>query len=105
MFKNVRGVRRSRWRANSPGADEAPSATGRDTGIMSTGPLRYQFVIEGELSERVLAAFPELRPSSHSPTGTTTLFGLVADSTAMRGVMARIDTLGLTLLSMSQLPD
>lgn len=80
--------------------------TGRDTGIMSTsGPRRYQFVIEGELSERVLAAFPELRPSSHSPTGTTTLYGLVDDSTAMRGVMARIDTLGLTLLSMSQLPD
>ncbi|APE36500.1 hypothetical protein BOX37_24100 [Nocardia mangyaensis] len=73
--------------------------------MSTSGPRRYQFVIEGELTERVLAAFPELRPSAHSPTGTTTLYGVIADNTAMRGVLARIDTLGLTLLGMSQLPD
>ncbi len=74
------------------------------TDIMS-GPLRYQFVLEGELSDRVLAAFPELIPSDHAAAGTTTLFGTVADSTAVRGILARIDTLGLTLLEMSRLPD
>ncbi|MFC4375205.1 hypothetical protein ACFO5K_13985 [Nocardia halotolerans] len=73
--------------------------------MSTSGPMRYQFVIEGELSDRVLAAFPELVRSSHSATGTTTLYGAVADSTAMRGVLARIDTLGLTLLGLSQLPD
>ncbi|WP_278263430.1 hypothetical protein [Nocardia sp. AG03] len=73
--------------------------------MSTSGPLRYQFVVEGELTERVLAAFPELRRSSHSATGTTTLYGVVPDATAMRGVLARLDTFGLTLLGMSQLPD
>ncbi|MGW4350993.1 hypothetical protein ACWELJ_02775 [Nocardia sp. NPDC004582] len=67
--------------------------------------VRYQFVIAGELSARALSAFPELARSVHSTSGTTTLFGSVDDYTAMRGVLARIDTLGLTLLGLSQLPD
>lgn len=67
--------------------------------------IRYQFVIDGELSERALAAFPELSRSDHSSAGTTTLFGTLSDTTAMRGVLARIDSLGLTLLRMAQLPD
>ncbi|BCK55878.1 hypothetical protein [Nocardia wallacei] len=67
--------------------------------------VRYQFVIEGELSERARAAFPELSRSDHSTSGTTTLYGTVPDNTAVRGVMARIDALGLTLLEMSRLPD
>ncbi|WP_024800597.1 hypothetical protein [Nocardia sp. BMG51109] len=67
--------------------------------------VRYQFVVEGELSERAQAAFPELARSDHSTAGTTTLYGVVPDSTAVRGVLARIDALGLTLLEMSRLPD
>ncbi|MEV6071219.1 hypothetical protein AB0L82_32135 [Nocardia sp. NPDC052001] len=65
---------------------------------------RYQFVVEGELSDRALAAFPDLSwtPPTH---GTTTLFGAVTDATAMRGILARLDNLGLTLLEMRQLPD
>ncbi|WP_280348405.1 hypothetical protein [Nocardia neocaledoniensis] len=73
---------------------------------MSTpGTIRYQFVLEGELTDRAIAAFPELRRSAHSPTGMTTLYGELADNTAMRGVLARIDALGLTLIGMSRLPD
>ncbi|MFF0494470.1 hypothetical protein ACWDSJ_06690 [Nocardia sp. NPDC003482] len=67
--------------------------------------VRYQFVVEGELSDRALAAFPELNRSERSLSGTTTLFGAVPDSSAARGVLARIDSLGLTLLEMSRLPD
>jgi hypothetical protein len=67
--------------------------------------VRYRFVVDGELSERALAAFPELMRSDHSTPGTTTLYGTVPDNTALRGVLARIDTLGLTLLEMSRLPD
>ncbi|MEU0539060.1 hypothetical protein [Nocardia sp. NPDC005978] len=65
---------------------------------------RYQFVVDGELSDRALAAFPDLSstPPQH---GTTVLFGAVPDPTAMRGVLARLDNLGLTLLEMRQLPD
>ncbi len=65
---------------------------------------RYQFTIDGELSERALAAFPELR-AKLPISGTTTLFGPVPDPTAMRGILARFDNLGLTLLEMRQLPD
>ncbi|MFE6924651.1 hypothetical protein ACFVAV_26745 [Nocardia sp. NPDC057663] len=71
----------------------------------TSGAVRYQFVVEGELTDRAVAAFPELRRSAHSATGTTTLYGELADNTAMRGVLARIDVLGLTLLGMSRLPD
>ncbi|WP_227981586.1 hypothetical protein [Nocardia spumae] len=67
--------------------------------------IRYRFVIEGELSERALAAFPELTRSEISTLGTTTLFGSVPDSTAVRAVLARVDALGLTLIEMSRLPD
>jgi hypothetical protein len=67
--------------------------------------MRYQFIIVGELSERALAAFPELAASTHSARATTTLYGPVADNTAMRGLLARIDSLGLTLLEMARLPD
>ncbi len=67
--------------------------------------IRYRFVIEGELSERALAAFPELNRSEIPTAGTTTLYGSMPDNTAVRGVLARVDSLGLTLIEMSRLPD
>ncbi|WP_067840728.1 hypothetical protein [Nocardia lijiangensis] len=67
-------------------------------------PTRYQFVIDGELSDRALAAFPDL-DAAQSSIGTTSLFGPVPDPTAMRAILAMIDNLGLTLLEMRQLPD
>ncbi|WP_405135260.1 hypothetical protein [Nocardia sp. NBC_01388] len=67
-------------------------------------PMRYQFIIEGELSDRALSAFPELATTRRLP-GTTVLFGPVDDSTVLRGMLSRIDNLGLTLLEMSRLPD
>lgn len=68
-------------------------------------PVRYQFIIDGTLSERALAAFPELTASDRAPGDVTTLFGPVADPVALRSIMARIDSLGLTLLEMRQMPD
>ncbi|MTE16687.1 hypothetical protein [Nocardia aurantiaca] len=65
---------------------------------------RYQFVVDGELTERALAAFPELSTAPLRP-GMTILFGSISDPTAMRGILARIDNLGLTLLEMRRLPD
>ncbi|MGV9613829.1 hypothetical protein [Nocardia xishanensis] len=67
-------------------------------------PTRYQFIIDGELSDRAVAAFPDLDVAPSS-SGTTSLFGPVADPTAMRAILAMIDNLGLTLLEMRQLPD
>lgn len=70
-----------------------------------TGPLRYQFIIDGELSERALAAFPELTPSRHAPGQVTALYGPIIDPAALRGLLARIDALGLTLLELRRMPD
>ena len=64
---------------------------------------KYRFVVEGELSERARTAFPDLDTVAPHD-GTTVLFGTIADPTAMRGVLARLDNLGLTLLEMRQLP-
>lgn len=64
----------------------------------------YQFVVDGVLSERVLAAFPELQATVDEKHGTTALFGRMHDPTTMRSIMTRLDDLGLTLLEMRQLP-
>ncbi|UGT60266.1 hypothetical protein LTT61_24140 [Nocardia asteroides] len=69
------------------------------------GPLRYQFIIDGDLSERALAAFPELTASKRAPGAVTTLYGPVTDAAALRGLLARIDALGLTLLELRRMPD
>ncbi len=61
-------------------------------------------MVDGELSERALAAFPELS-TAPARQGMTVLFGAVAGPTAMRGILARIDNLGLTLVEMRQLPN
>ncbi|WP_068165900.1 hypothetical protein [Rhodococcus phenolicus] len=64
----------------------------------------YQFVVDGVLSARVLAAFPDLHARIDEKRCTTTLFGTMDDPTAMRTILARLDDLGLTLLEMRRLP-
>lgn len=71
--------------------------------MIVSSPSRYEFILDGELSDRALAAFPEL--SGRHRALTTSLYGPVADGTVMRGILARIDDLGLTLLEMRRLPD
>ncbi|WP_072690216.1 hypothetical protein [Rhodococcus marinonascens] len=68
------------------------------------GNVRYTFLISGSLSDRVLAAFPELDVSDVT-TGDTTLFGRVDGPTDLRGMLARFDALGLTIIEMRRLPD
>ncbi|MGY1693672.1 MULTISPECIES: hypothetical protein [unclassified Geodermatophilus] len=65
---------------------------------------RYEFLLPGRLSDDVCAAFPELtaRPGS---TGGTVLFGPVGDSSHLHGLLARFQSLGLTLVELRQLPD
>ncbi|MEV0947320.1 hypothetical protein [Rhodococcus sp. NPDC049939] len=68
------------------------------------GNIRYTFLISGVLSDRVLAAFPELDVSNVT-TGDTTLYGRVDSPTDLRGMLARFDALGLTIIEMRRLPD
>lgn len=69
-----------------------------------TFPTRYQFLIDGDVSVRVQAAFPQLQ-AGHAVGGFTTLYGPVADPTSMRSIMARLDALGLTVAELRRLPD
>ncbi|MFZ2176571.1 MAG: hypothetical protein WAW17_21530 [Rhodococcus sp. (in: high G+C Gram-positive bacteria)] len=66
--------------------------------------VRYSFLISGVLSDRVVAAFPELEVSDVT-TGDTTLYGRVAGPTDLRGLLARFDALGLTVIEMRRLTD
>lgn len=66
--------------------------------------VRYAFLVGGELSERALAAFPELQVSE-TAHARTTLYGPVRSPTELRGMLARFDALGLTLVEMRRLPD
>ena len=66
--------------------------------------VRYEFLLEGRLSETVLAMFPELtaRPG---PIGGTVLFGPVEGRAHLSGLLDRFQTLGLTVVEMRRLPD
>jgi hypothetical protein len=57
---------------------------------------QYEFLVRGLLSDRLLSAFPEMhaRIRDHE----TLLTGQVPDQSALHGLLARIEALGLELL-------
>ena len=59
-------------------------------------PPRYEIHLRGQLSDRLLSAFPELRARSRNHE--TLLTGALPDQSALHGVLARIEALGLELL-------
>ncbi|WP_205855808.1 hypothetical protein [Phytoactinopolyspora endophytica] len=65
--------------------------------------MRYEFLVAGRVSDTVVAAFPELDVAP-APGADTAMFGTVKDKAALRGLLARFDDLGLTVLEMRQLP-
>jgi len=64
-------------------------------GGMDPGPVRYTIRIDGYLGATVLSAFPALAPRRRG--GHTVLTGLL-DRSALYGVLAEIEALGLNLL-------
>lgn len=66
--------------------------------------VRYSFTVGGVLSERALAALPELDVSD-IPGAYTMLYGSIGNPTELRGVLARFDVLGITVIEMRRLPD
>jgi hypothetical protein len=68
------------------------------------GPVRYEFLIAGQVSDIVNAAFPELDVVA-APTGGTAMYGPVRDASHLRGLLARFDDLGVSVVEMRQLPD
>ena len=66
---------------------------------MDPGPARYTIRIDGHLGATVLLAFPALAAQRRG--GHTVLTGLL-DRSALYGVLAEIEALGLNLLEVSQ---
>ena len=72
-------------------------------GVMDPAPARYVIRINGHLGATVLLAFPALASRWHG--AHTVLTGLL-DRSALYGVLAEIEALGLDLLELRQLtPD
>src|ERR1700684_949022 len=74
-----------------------------DDGFMDPAPVLYAIRIPGHLGATVLSAFPALVPQHHG--ADTVLTGLL-DRSALYGVLAEVEALGLDLLEVCQLaPD
>jgi hypothetical protein len=69
-------------------------------GVMDPAPARYVIRINGHLGATVLSAFPALASRWHG--AHTVLTGLL-DRSALFGVLAEIEALGLDLLEVRQL--
>jgi hypothetical protein len=68
---------------------------------MDPGPVRYTIRIYGHLGATLLSAFPALASRRHG--AHTVLTGLL-DQSALFGVLAEIEALGLELIEVRQLP-
>ena len=79
-------------------------AEARSSGGRMRPGTRYEFLLTGRLSEVAATAFPELTMAS-SPVGGTVHFGPVQDQAHVRGLLDRMDSLGLTVVELRQLPD
>jgi hypothetical protein len=70
---------------------------------MDPAPALYMIRINGHLGAMMLSAFPAMAPHRH---GTETVLTGLLDRSALYGVLAEIDALGLDLLEVRQLdPD
>jgi hypothetical protein len=74
--------------------------TARNADLVDPTPARYTIRIHGHLGATVLSAFPGLAAQWHGPD--TVLTGLL-DHSALYGVLAEIETLGLDLVEIRQL--
>ena len=68
---------------------------------MATPPGLYAIRIRGRLGATALSAFPSM--VSELKGGETVLTGLLADRSALFGVLAQIEALGLDLLELREI--
>ena len=69
-------------------------------GRMDPAPALYMIRIDGHLGAMLLSAFPAMAPHQH---GAHTVLTGRLDRSALYGVLAEIDALGLDLLEVRQL--
>lgn len=68
-------------------------------GSTMRGMTTYRIVIDGELSDRFVATFGEMRLARRA--GETWLTGEIADQAQLQGLITRVADLGLSLLSVA----
>lgn len=61
--------------------------------------VRYQLVVEGELGPRFCDAFEDMQIEAHE--GMTVISGTIKDQAHLHGLLDRIASLGITLVSVS----
>jgi hypothetical protein len=66
--------------------------------------MRYQFVVQGPLTDTVVADLPELSHVAY-PTGGTALYGPVRDEADVSSLLERLYSLGLSVVDVHPLPD
>jgi hypothetical protein len=66
-------------------------------------PQRYEIRVRGHLGATMLRAFPALQAERRD--GDTLLRGALPDQSALYGVFAQIEALGLELLELRRVPD
>jgi hypothetical protein len=69
-------------------------------GLMDPVPARYAIRVNGHLGATTLSAFPALVPRLH---GTDTVLTGLLDRSALYGVLAQVEALGLDLVEVRQL--
>jgi hypothetical protein len=68
---------------------------------VATAPGLYAIRIRGRLGATALSAFPSMVPELRG--GETVLTGVLEDRSALFGVLAQIEALGLELLELRQI--
>jgi hypothetical protein len=71
----------------------------RDHGLMDPVPALYAIRIKGQLGATALSAFPALVPRQH---GADTVLTGFLDQSALFGVLAAVEALGLELVEVRQ---
>ncbi len=74
---------------------------GPDYGFMDPAPAWYVIEIRGHLGATLLSAFPALVPQ---PRGADTVLTGLLDRSALYGVLAEVEALGLDLVEVRQGP-
>jgi len=70
-------------------------------GMDHMNPTRYEIHVRGQLSDRLLGAFPEM--AARTRNHETLLTGALPDQSSLHGVLTRIEALGLELLEVRRL--
>ena len=76
----------------------AHSVRAHDDGVTTQPGCQYMIRIKGRLGATALSAFPTM--GSEVRGGETVLTGLLEDPSALYGVLAQIEALGLDLLEL-----